>query len=835
VAISREQLIFDVFANTARAEGGFTNLGRKAAAASDDVMGLAKRLDEISAKSATARVKLAGNTEALAQLDRLDLKMASVGNRVMDPKVSIEGVARASVELTGLSAEIDRLGRKSAAAAGPAGVGALAGTGGLQGGGMGALIAAGVALSPVIVTLGFGLAGFAAAAYGAAAPVLKASSATGGLQANLSKLTPAQQQAGRSLLGLQRDYAAFSKSLQPQVLSVFNTGLRLAGNLMGDVAPVAKATGIALNSMLAAVDREFRSQTWQQFFGFMAKNAGPDIKLLSDTFVALLNTLPPLLEALQPIATALLVITRDGAQAVDVFSHFPQVVTASTLGLGELTAKAGPAGQSLDLFSQSTSRAIQHASAGNPIMVTFGKAMGFLGTLSAGAKLWLGLATGNIKASGQAAVAAAPKVWSLNKSVAALNTDMTTLVGNLLTLQGSDLAWKQSLQAAQAQLKSNSAGLEGNSKNALANRQAVLQSTQAAISFASEQLTLGKNIGEASRTVQAQIRWLQGLHDKSVFVRQELAALRREEQLLEQQKLAQKISVIAKGTWTVSGSQHFGQRGQTPTAKGWLVSGGIPGKDSVPILAMPGEAIVPRHLTPAVAPFLKAHGVPGFAQGGLIPSYSGSPGGMAGWIKHDDAATIRLIDLAVVKATLAGIKAAQAAAASAGGGPGGGFGASALVAQAYARSLFPFYGWPASQWPPLLALWNRESGWNASARNPSSGAAGIPQDITGNFHGGYQGQVRWGESYIRGRYGEPSTAWAHELALGWYDQGGWLHPGVTMAVNTTGRSEKVLPPGRSGSAGPLVHIENFNSYDATDPVLLGQRLSFAVVTASLGS
>jgi hypothetical protein len=46
----------------------------------------------------------------------------------------------------------------------------------------------------------------------------------------------------------------------------------------------------------------------------------------------------------------------------------------------------------------------------------------------------------------------------------------------------------------------------------------------------------------------------------------------------------------------------------------------------------------------------------------------------------------------------------------------------------------------------------------------------------------------------------------------------------------------VTPAGsRAAPSGPLVHIDNFNSYDATDPVLLGQRLSFAVTTASLGS
>jgi hypothetical protein len=29
-------------------------------------------------------------------------------------------------------------------------------------------------------------------------------------------------------------------------------------------------------------------------------------------------------------------------------------------------------------------------------------------------------------------------------------------------------------------------------------------------------------------------------------------------------------------------------------------------------------------------------------------------------------------------------------------------------------------------------------------------------------------QIRWGLAYIKGRYGSPSKAWAHEQANGWY-------------------------------------------------------------------
>ena len=52
----------------------------------------------------------------------------------------------------------------------------------------------------------------------------------------------------------------------------------------------------------------------------------------------------------------------------------------------------------------------------------------------------------------------------------------------------------------------------------------------------------------------------------------------------------------------------------SPHAAGYLVPG-YGGGDRHLALLEGGEAVVPKHLTAAVAPFLKAHGVPGFASG----------------------------------------------------------------------------------------------------------------------------------------------------------------------------------------------------------------------------
>jgi hypothetical protein len=100
----------------------------------------------------------------------------------------------------------------------------------------------------------------------------------------------------------------------------------------------------------------------------------------------------------------------------------------------------------------------------------------------------------------------------------------------------------------------------------------------------------------------------------------------------------------------------------------------------------------------------------------------------------------------------------------------------AVSARRTAQKMLGRFGWGKRQWTPLDKLWNRESGWNKYARNPYSGAYGIPQAVPGSkmasagrdWRTNATTQIRWGLRYIKGRYGRPRAAWAHELAYGWY-------------------------------------------------------------------
>lgn len=96
-------------------------------------------------------------------------------------------------------------------------------------------------------------------------------------------------------------------------------------------------------------------------------------------------------------------------------------------------------------------------------------------------------------------------------------------------------------------------------------------------------------------------------------------------------------------------------------------------------------------------------------------------------------------------------------------------------AQAIGYQLVLARGWGDSEFSCLVALFNRESGWNVYASNPS-GAYGIPQALPGSKMASAGAdwatnpatQITWGLNYIAGRYSTPCGAWGHSQTTGWY-------------------------------------------------------------------
>lgn len=96
--------------------------------------------------------------------------------------------------------------------------------------------------------------------------------------------------------------------------------------------------------------------------------------------------------------------------------------------------------------------------------------------------------------------------------------------------------------------------------------------------------------------------------------------------------------------------------------------------------------------------------------------------------------------------------------------------------KAIAHSMVRARGWNDSQFQCLVTLWNRESGWNPYADNPTSSAYGIPQALPGHkmasagadWRTNPATQIEWGLGYIAGRYGTPCAALASSYSRGWY-------------------------------------------------------------------
>jgi hypothetical protein len=126
-------------------------------------------------------------------------------------------------------------------------------------------------------------------------------------------------------------------------------------------------------------------------------------------------------------------------------------------------------------------------------------------------------------------------------------------------------------------------------------------------------------------------------------------------------------------------------------------------------------------------------------------------------------------------------------------------------AKGYAQQVLNARG-QGDQFGALDFIFTNESGWDPYAVNSSSGAAGIPQALGhGNVFalGDWKAQVDWGINYMEERYGSPNAAAAFWRAHNWYDQGGILPPGTSLATNATGQNEYVLNAdqmaGRGGS------------------------------------
>jgi len=241
----------------------------------------------------------------------------------------------------------------------------------------------------------------------------------------------------------------------------------------------------------------------------------------------------------------------------------------------------------------------------------------------------------------------------------------------------------------------------------------------------------------------------------------------------------------------VSAVLHAGGLLVSPEVSGQMMSIGQPGGGPVTLYANPDHVYMSLNGRFFGTSGANKGGGAGWFAGAARPGFvvrhfnPGGKGGMMGGVSGTmQIPTPRVGGTGTVPTLVRSALAKAAAAASArlpsapgpGGASGGGNLDENLANQKVGRSMMLAEGWNATQWPALRDLWAQESGWDAWAVNSTSGAYGIPQSL-GHGHpyalGAVSPQIKWGLGYIRGRYGTPDAAEAHEKDVGWYARGGF--------------------------------------------------------------
>lgn len=788
-----ESLVFDLLVRD-HASAGLSNIGKAAGGAAKDTSVLQQRLNDLARKSYEARLRLAGDKESQAALDKFDARMISIDHRVSSPNLKVEGAARAIAEISAVDLEMDKLGGKGGTAQTAT---ASLGMGGLSGpAGMAALIGAGVALSPVIATVAIGLGGLAVGAAGTISPILKASQAAGGLAANMALLNPQQQLMARQLLTLEGNASGFAKSLQPEVVKIWGDALGIAGGVLHDVEPVAKGAGDGLHQVMNALNMNFNSAEWQNFFTWMGQNAAPDVKLLGQNLIDLVNTLPGLLETLQPVATSLLTVL-DGVLKV---VHGLEVVKTLTSHAGDPVALLQAMNAMNGTGGAATVMGAAAAAAG-PKVGTLSGDVAILGTttsqsttaLQAYSDLWnifVGNTVGDqqavlnvtqafeafgktVQQSGRTSTAAQQAFLSIfttigtgldalhknGASVSQLNSFYATSIARLSALHGLTPAQRQDVQGLTKDYlawANSVTGLSGNTVKAAGvirndwlttmslTHKLVPVAKADADAFASSVLKTGTN----SRATK---------HDRDVLiadlVHSGLSAQAAQALVIGFQgqidKLKGKtvpIGATFSGAGKITASQSM-TGGQVQTvgnllfvAEGGIVPGGYSRTDNHLAMLRSGEGVLQPGAVAALggAPFIhRANALYGdvpvshYAAGGLV----GMEAGMAGISPFGgrmDAHFGAFAGQAFGKAAETAF--AAAAAVITGANAGGrfiGVGSPAGSGPAAFAQVAARMGWG----PAELAAWNyvemREAGYNLNAVNPSSGAAGMAQFING--------------------------------------------------------------------------------------------------------
>jgi len=173
---------------------------------------------------------------------------------------SIPGLAAVAVAASAALTEVDML--VSGFAAATAGVGAFA------------LVAL-----PTFKTVTGAVSQIAAdtLAYQRATTAAAKSDALQKIKADWAALDPAQRQAVKSIQAFQAAWAALAQKFEPQALKLLADALKVAGNMFGPIATLARAAFPAIDGLLKDLGKFTASQGFKDWIAQFSKISGPAI------------------------------------------------------------------------------------------------------------------------------------------------------------------------------------------------------------------------------------------------------------------------------------------------------------------------------------------------------------------------------------------------------------------------------------------------------------------------------------------------------------------------------------------------------------------------------
>lgn len=137
------------------------------------------------------------------------------------------------------------------------------------------------------------------------------------MKADWDSIPPAQRTVIQQAMTLTDQYKKMGQALQPQVLGIFGSGLKVLTLLMPQVSKLAQIGGTALQNMMGKLASATSSKGALQFFDMLDKTAQQVLPLLGQLAGSLGGLLAHALEALAPAAGPALQLLTDLIKALD--------------------------------------------------------------------------------------------------------------------------------------------------------------------------------------------------------------------------------------------------------------------------------------------------------------------------------------------------------------------------------------------------------------------------------------------------------------------------------------------------------------------------------------